>query len=378
MVSMKAKVVHYFSDWSELCSDYAAFLQGSLTSYEEDAEKLAKHFIDAGILFAEFEALHAETVKELGTDPVTRQRTNLARRHIHSAYDRAFLDLQSLARRHRSEVVDRDTAVERIPKAAPAWATNRSSSRKEVSIQHRILQERSVELEVLNKKLAAQRDEMAGFLYSASHDLKSPLNTVKGLLEFFLEEHRACSIDCSDIEAALATTTRTDEMLGSLLSFSQSLDAKPEKERVDLSELIGEIIDDLGGDAADQSAEFVKEHLPTVLGSSFQLRLLFQNLISNGVKYCATDKTPRVEVKDMGPRGVGYTAIAIVDNGIGIDPAYHRNIFGLFNRLHVQSEYPGAGIGLALCQRIVSNHKGQIHLRSALGEGTKFTIVLPM
>lgn len=374
---MMAQPALELSEWSLVRSGYARILTMPKEVFEQETDALAHRFIDSGISFTEFEALHLETINSRDCDNAMRLRAKLARLRILSAYDRAFLDYQNLARQYRSEASMQANVAMRISTSADLLAGPQVSPPAKVSTRHRILEERSEELEVLNKKVAAQRDEMAGFLYSVSHDLKSPLNTVKGLLTFFLEEHEASSLDLSDIEAALATTCRTGETLDGLISFSQSIEAKPEDEIVDLDDLVAEILDDLKEEAATQSAEFVKDRLPKVKGSQFQLRLLFQNLISNAVTYCAPGKTPRVEIRNNSARAHGSTEIAVIDNGIGIDPAYHKKIFGLFKRLHGYNDYPGTGFGLALCQRIVMNHKGQIHLLSSPGEGSKFTVVLP-
>lgn len=374
---MMAQPALDLSEWSLLRFDYAQFLTTPKELFEQEADAVAHRFIDSGISFTEFEALHLETINRPDCDNAMRLRAHSARLRILSAYDQAFLEYQKLARRCRSESSERSKTPIRISTSADLLARPQNNPPAHPSTQHRLLEERSEELEALNQKVAAQRDEMAGFLYSVSHDLKAPLNTIKGLLTFFLEDQEEASMDLSDIEAALATTSRTSVMLDALLSFSQSLDAEPENEIVDLDELVADILQDLKEEAAIQSAEFTKDRLPKVKGSQFQLRLLFQNLISNGVKYCAPDTKPRVEIRNNVPKDLGYTAVAVIDNGIGIDPAYHKDIFGLFKRLHANNEYPGTGFGLTLCQRIVMNHKGHIHLLSSLGEGSKFTVVLP-
>ena len=374
---MMAEPALDLSEWSLLRFDYAQFLTTPKEIFEQEADAVAHRFIDSGISFTEFEALHLETINRPYCDNAMRLRAHSARMRILSAYDQAFLEYQKLARRYRSEFSERSKAPIRISTSADLLPRTQNNPPAHLSTQHRLLEEKSEELEALNQKVAAQRDEMAGFLYSVSHDLKAPLNTIKGLLTFFLEDQEGASMDLTDIEAALATTSRTSVMLDALLSFSQSLDAEPENEIVDLDELVADILQDLKEEAATQAAEFTKDRLPKVKGSQFQLRLLFQNLISNGVKYCAPDTKPRVEIRNNAPKDHGYTAIAVIDNGIGIDPAYHKDIFGLFKRLHANNEYPGTGFGLTLCQRIVMNHKGHIHLLSSLGEGSKFTVVLP-
>lgn len=355
----------YVSEWSYLQSDYAALLRDSVESLEIKMDAVAHRLIESGVTYSEFEVLHAQAVRSGAGNKAARERAASVKAHILSAYDHAFREFQHLARKGPSEVMDRRKAV------------YRDGLRSEVSLQNRLLKERSAELEKLNANIAERRDEMAAFLYSVSHDLKSPLNTVKGLLSFFIEDHKKTGVDLTDIKAALATTCRTGVMLDDLLTFSQSLDAKAEDKTVDLDVLVQDILDDLVGDSGDLPAAFEKDDLAKVWGSSFQLRLLFQNLISNATKYCAQGVRPRVQIRNEGAWGRGHTAISVIDNGIGIDPKYHENIFGLFKRLHGYEEYPGTGIGLALCKRVVMNHKGQIYLQSEPGKGSTFTVVLP-
>ena len=108
-----------------------------------------------------------------------------------------------------------------------------------------------------------------------------------------------------------------------------------------------------------------------------QLRLLFQNLICNAIKFRSPNRPLEVKIRSTGSRDGRKQRIAISDNGIGIAPEFHERIFGLFQRLHSYEAFPGSGLGLALCQRIVANHGDRIDLRSAPGEGSTFAFALP-
>ncbi len=185
-------------------------------------------------------------------------------------------------------------------------------------------------------------------------------------------------MDVSDVENATQTASRMLSMLDNLFKFSRTLDGTDDTADVNLNKLIADIFDDLAEADPDRRPRFEKDKLPIVNGSEFQLRLLFQNLIANGAKFCPPDRMPEVRVVSAGTRGLTHTAIAVTDNGIGIDPAYHRKIFGLFNRLHAYGDFPGTGIGLALCDRVVRNHGGQIDLQSEPGKGATFIVTLPI
>lgn len=366
----------FLSEWGDLQTRYGALLRRS--SYDADAaEALARDFIDAGVPYSEFDAIHARAVEDL--DPaLDPNQCNHVRIAILAAYDGAFLGYRKLERIYRAEIAELRKRSHSLSTATDALAVSRDNLQTELSLKERVLLERSAELEVLNRRLEVQRDEMAGFLYSISHDVKAPMNTVYGLISLFLEDNADTGLDLTDLRDAMATAERTSTMLDDLMHFSQALDARPESETVDLDALVTAIFHDLSHCAKPPKPNFTKDRLPKVTGSAFQLRLLFQNLIANGAKFCPADRSAHVTVRNMGPRGISFCAIAVEDNGIGIDQQYHEKIFGLFNRLHTHREYPGTGIGLSLCQRIVLNHKGQFHLRSELGEGTKFTLVLPL
>jgi len=122
-------------------------------------------------------------------------------------------------------------------------------------------------------------------------------------------------------------------------------------------------------------ARVTVDRLPVVRGNEIQLVRLFQNLIGNAIKYRSPDRPPRIDVH--AERLNGFWQFSIRDNGIGIDPKYQSEIFGLFKRLHGGSEYSGTGIGLAICQRIVERYGGRIWVESELGQGSTFRFTLP-
>ena len=116
--------------------------------------------------------------------------------------------------------------------------------------------------------------------------------------------------------------------------------------------------------------------LPVVQGDEIQIRQLFQNLIANGIKFHRLDEAPRVHVSAT--QADGAWTFSVADNGVGIEPQYRERIFALFQRLHSRADYPGTGIGLAICKKIVERHGGQIHVDSSPHRGTTFLFTLPV
>ena len=125
----------------------------------------------------------------------------------------------------------------------------------------------------------------------------------------------------------------------------------------------------------ERKAVILYDSLPVLPVDGLQLALLFQNLIGNAIKFCG-DRLPKIHVSAI-KAADDFWMISVRDNGIGIEPKYFERIFGIFQRLHTRAEYPGTGIGLAICKKIVERHGGRIWLESVLGSGTTFYIALP-
>ena len=223
----------------------------------------------------------------------------------------------------------------------------------------------------------ALRDEQREFTYAISHDLKAPANTLQLLLgELSEAEPIVCDQDASQlIDLSLQTVARMGQQVQDVLGYVRVIGSETETEEVDLQKLLEEILSDLKSDIEEREAIVRVEQLPTVTGNSMQLRVLFQNLISNAIKFRKEDEVPRVRVgSQVDSKSV---RISVTDNGIGIPAEHYEKVFRMFQRLHVREKYPGTGLGLSLCRRICQNHGGSIQVESHIGEGTQFTVQLP-
>jgi hypothetical protein len=167
---------------------------------------------------------------------------------------------------------------------------------------------------------------------------------------------------------------RMRTLIHDLLEFSRLTSSEPEPpERVDCNAVLGLALQHLQPRIAASGAKIRFDRMPVVLGNESRLLQVFQNLIGNALKYC--DTTPEISISVV--REHDFWRIVIRDNGIGIAPEHHEEIFGLFRRLHSRAKYPGTGIGLATCKRIVEQLGGRIWVKSSPGAGSEFSVTLP-
>ncbi|ELY42547.1 PAS domain-containing sensor histidine kinase [Natronorubrum sulfidifaciens] len=226
------------------------------------------------------------------------------------------------------------------------------------------------------RQLEASNERLEQFAYAASHDLQEPLRMVSSYLQL-IEKRYADDLDADGrefIEYAVDGAERMREMIDGLLQYSRVETEGDPFEPVDLEGVIGDVLDDLQLRIEETDAEITVGELPTVRGDEDQLRQVFQNLFSNAIEYSG-DGSPTIAV--AAERSGSYWRIDVADDGVGIEPAETDRIFEVFQRLHSRDEHSGTGIGLALCQRIVERHGGEIWVDSEPGEGSTFSVTLP-
>jgi PAS domain S-box-containing protein len=227
-------------------------------------------------------------------------------------------------------------------------------------------------------ELARSNAELEQFAYVASHDLQEPLRMVASYTQLLARRYQGrLDADADEfISFAVDGARRMQELINDLLTYSRVGSRALEVTSVDLGHTVDRVVSDLGGAIEDSGAAVTRDDaMPTIEGDALQLQQLFQNLIANAIKFVRPDASPRVHV-GAHPSSGGWL-VSVSDNGIGIEQQYLDKIFVLFQRLHSRAEYPGTGIGLAICRKIVERHGGSISVESTPGQGTRFEITLP-
>lgn len=223
--------------------------------------------------------------------------------------------------------------------------------------------------------LERSNTDLQRFAYVAAHDLQEPLRTIVGFSRLLLKRYRT-ALDSDGqqfLDLIVSGGLRMEELINGLLIFSQvsgPFATKP----TDAGVALKKALTDLRSKIEETGATVTHDALPVVLGEPTQLIRLLENLLSNALKYRG-EHPPRIHVS-AGCRD-SEVVISVQDNGIGIEPRYQEQVFGLFQRLH-GNEYPGAGLGLATCRRIVERLGGRIWIESRVGEGSKFSFTIPL
>ncbi|HJW24478.1 MAG TPA: PAS domain-containing protein [Rhodocyclaceae bacterium] len=238
------------------------------------------------------------------------------------------------------------------------------------------VEERTAQLLGANEALIRSNLELQQFTYVAAHDLQTPLRSISGFAQLLQQEFRGRINDQADlwIGQLVHHVERMHELIQDLLIYSGVDSPGRPFELTDFRELFDAALASLREDIARCGATVTRGELPTLMGDRIQLAQVMHHLIDNGIKYRGQEP-PRVHV--AAERQEDEWLFSVRDNGIGIDKKHHRRIFEIFRRLHSQQAYPGTGIGLAICRRVVQRHGGQIWVESEPGRGSTFYFTLP-
>jgi PAS domain S-box-containing protein len=240
-------------------------------------------------------------------------------------------------------------------------------------------------------ELEAQNRELEQFAYIASHDLQEPLRKIQTFTEIMEKNMENEAVAKKYLHKIHSSANRMTELIKSVLHYSRLSNANIVLEPTDLNVILENIKIDLEVLIEENNAVISSDELPVIDGIPLQLHQLFANLITNAIKFSETDSSPEITISSTTVSGdhvaqyhdsidtdLDYAEIVFKDNGIGFEQQYASKVFTIFQRLHNQESYPGTGIGLALCKKIVDNHKGHIRVETELGEGAAFYIYLPL
>jgi signal transduction histidine kinase len=240
------------------------------------------------------------------------------------------------------------------------------------------LEDANVALERRAEELGRSNSELEQFASIASHDLKEPLRKVQTFTEQLVsrEADNLSEEGRNYLERTRAAGQRMQALIDDLLRFSRVATQGRPFEQVDLEEVANQAVSDLEAVVTESGGSVEVGDLPTVAADPLQMRQLIQNLISNGIKFHREGVPPKVRIS--GRTQGRFAEIEVSDNGIGFEPRYNSRIFRVFERLHGRGTYPGTGIGLALCRKIVDRHGGTISAESTPGQGSTFIVKLPI
>jgi signal transduction histidine kinase len=268
----------------------------------------------------------------------------------------------------------------------------------ELALQKKV-EGRTMELELANKSLLQLNEELLRsntsleeFTRAASHDLKEPIRKV----DFFVErlktalENKISNEERLLFERVENATDRMRLLIDDLLEYSHLTQSQRAQEKIDLNDKVRLILTDLELMIREKNATIDVDKLPIVKGHRRQLQQLFQNLISNSIKYSKPGTVPYIQIKSkeivggdapvsISPEDASqkFYLIEVCDNGIGFDQTDAERIFNVFTRLHGNKEYPGTGIGLSIAKKVVENHHGYIYAKGETGKGACFNVLLP-
>ncbi|MEO8253504.1 MAG: CHASE3 domain-containing protein [Flavobacterium sp.] len=246
-------------------------------------------------------------------------------------------------------------------------------------------------IELRNKELEQNNKELTEFNHVASHDLQEPLRKIQTFISRIEDKEKETLSESAKeyFEKIQEASNRMRVLINDLLQYSRTNRTEKTFETIDLNTIAKNAISELSENSSDKNAQIHVEKLHKIQGIPFQLEQLFINIISNALKYSKTDspivitiiskkikasKSPKLN--DISKRE--YVKITFTDNGLGFEQKYAEKIFLLFNRLHGKKDFPGTGVGLAICKKIVENHKGYIFAKGRPNEGATFEVYLPL
>jgi light-regulated signal transduction histidine kinase (bacteriophytochrome) len=235
---------------------------------------------------------------------------------------------------------------------------------------------KKLETEYKLKALEQRNKELEQFNYIASHDMKEPMRTIRSFSDL-LQKKYASQLDDKGklfLNYISDSSKRLYNLIEGLLDFTK-VNELNEKQEIDCNYIIRKVIQDINSSIKSSNAQIEFSDLPTIIANEVSMTQIFQNLISNAIKYKHPDRIPVINITHQSNRN--YHQFAVKDNGLGIEDVYHDKVFELFGRLHNKAEIEGTGIGLSICKKIIESAGGRIELRSILGTGSTFLFTIP-
>jgi len=253
--------------------------------------------------------------------------------------------------------------------------TNRKLSELNETLETKVA-EKSAAAEKKSQELVRVNHELEQFVHAAAHDLKEPLRTITSYVQLLQRSYQSVKDDEAQeyVHYVVEGTHRLQELIDDLLSYTRLNDRSQPHQLVEMPKVFREALSSLETVIKETGAQVTADGLPSVTANRAHMSLLLQNLISNALKFHGKDP-PKIHVSAR--RDAGQWVFSVSDNGIGIDRKYFDKLFVVFQRLNTRDEYPGTGMGLALCRKIIEQLNGKIWLESEVGKGTVFYFAIP-
>lgn len=230
-------------------------------------------------------------------------------------------------------------------------------------------------LKQYSKKLERSNKELSSFASITSHDLKTPIRKISNFCAIIEEEEPQLSKNAKEyLHKIELATIHAAELIEGILDYSKlGEDSTPHKQ-IDLNDVVSKVREYLEIDLRKADGKLIFNNLPTILGNKIQIEQLFENLISNSLKYCSKNKSPVIEISNPETNGI-HLQIVVEDNGTGFDNNYAEKIFDPFQRLDGNISKIGSGLGLSICKKIMLAHDGDIFAEGEVGVGAKFILL---
>lgn len=360
----------------------AAYIDSGDTEHLGEAYETARLALEAKVPLPDFALLHFAGLRGSlasagGTGCCLDRAEDFFLEGV-TVYDMALRGYVGGMASLRKEIAERRRVEQELRDITFELARQRDELDREVRKRTTEIRLRAEELECTNRQLVQANQDQSNFTYALSHDLKTPINTLYCFLEVLLEDFQAdLKPEARElISDLIGTAQRMRNLVDDVLDYSKVVGHQFAPEPVDLQQMVQQILKDMDSLVTSTRANVRVGALPAVMGSPFQIRVLLTNLLSNALKYGCEGPEAQVSV-GCAPAGTeGKVRLSVADSGPGIPEEMQDRIFELFKRLHLYDQYPGSGVGLALCKRVAETHGTVLRVTSQAGKGAAFSVDL--
>jgi PAS domain S-box-containing protein len=304
--------------------------------------------------------------------------SRIAETHQHHMVDFATSDIPTRRMAERTEVYGLRKDGREFPAEASISKLEEDGRQIFTVILRDISERKQAEVELQRRTLELERSnrELEQFANVASHDLQEPLRMVTGYVKLLARRYQGQLDSDADefIGYAVDGVDRMRDLINDILTYSQLGASGQTSESIDLNAIVEVVLRNMKDSVDEIGATITWDELPLVTSNASQMGQLFQNLLTNAIKFKG-EESPTIHINSQ--QQEAEWLFSVRDNGIGIDSQHYERIFSLFQRLHGRSDYPGTGVGLAICKRVVELHGGRIWVDSQIGKGTTFFFTIP-